>query len=120
MHDHGEPAMAKGPRQAAARGTRLSAEALMRVAKAVADPQRLDLLRRVAQGGELCCMELLQKCELTQATVSHHLKELTTAGLLVRRKEGKFAFYAFQASVLEAYTRQLTEALGVAASEPAR
>ena len=112
--------MARGPRVPEPRAMRLSPEALMRVAKAVADPQRLELLRRVAHGRELCCMELLEKCELTQATVSHHLKELTTAGLLVRRKEGKFAYYAFQAAVLEAYTRQLTESVGVAADEPQR
>lgn len=111
-------AAARGP--ATQKRLRLSAPALMRVAKAVADPQRLALLRRVAQHGELCCTELLEECALTQATVSHHLKELTTAGLLVRRKEGKFAFYAFQSAVLEAYTRQLTRELGLSPAAPKR
>ena len=94
---------------------KLGGEALQRVAKALADPQRVEILRQASRG-ELRCTDLMERFAIAQPTISHHLKELTSAGLLARRKEGKFAFYRFVPEVLEAYTRQLSVALGLAAS----
>lgn len=93
---------------------KLSADDFHRVAKALADPQRLEILRHAAKG-ELRCSDLLERFPIAQPTISHHLKELTSAGLLVRRKEGKCAFYSFVPDVLEAYTRQLNATVGLAA-----
>lgn len=93
---------------------KLSGDEFHRVAKALADPQRLEILRHAARN-ELRCTDLVERFPLAQPTISHHLKELTSAGLLERRKEGKFAFYRFVPEVLEAYTRQLSTTLGLAA-----
>lgn len=79
-----------------------------RMAKAVADPQRCEILQRAAAAGEMSCAIICARCAVTQATVSHHLKELVTAGLLERQRRGQFAYYRFRADRMEAYTVELT------------
>ena len=63
---------------------------------ALAEPTRLNLFKRLVQRGPegLCVSELVDGTGLTQPTMSHHLKELSNAGLLNRRKEGRRVFYA--------------------------
>jgi len=86
----------------------------LRIAKALADPQRQELLERVARAGELSCAALVGMCPVSQATVSHHLKELLNAGLLERRKEGQFVYYGFVPAKLAAYTAELAQRMGLA------
>ncbi|WP_131745266.1 metalloregulator ArsR/SmtB family transcription factor [Frankia sp. Cppng1_Ct_nod] len=76
----------------------LSAEAAVQLAgllKAIADPTRLRLLSLIYahEGGEACVCELTEPLELTQPTISHHLKVLVDAGLLIREKRGVWAYY---------------------------
>lgn len=76
----------------------LGAEAADRVVpmlKAVADPTRLRLLSLVLshEGAEACVCDLLPHFELSQPTISHHLKVLHEAGLLEREKRGTWVFY---------------------------
>lgn len=75
--------------------TRETAEELAHLLKAVADPARLQLLSliRSADGSEACVCDLTEAVGLTQATVSHHLRVLTEAGLLTRQKRGYWAWY---------------------------
>jgi ArsR family transcriptional regulator len=74
------------------------------IARALADPRRLDLLRRISQAGDtLACEELRGCTEVSAATVSHHMKELETAGLVESTREGKFVTYRLRRDVLEAY-----------------
>ena len=72
--------------------------------KALADPARLRLLSIIAshQGGEACVCDLTEPVDLSQPTVSHHLKILTDAGLLTRDKRGKWAYYAVAPQALDA------------------
>ena len=90
----------------------LSAE-FCKIAKALADPQRRELLEKIARAGELSCAALVGLCPVSQATVSHHLKELVNAGLVERRKEGQFAFYRFMATRLSSYTEELARRMGL-------
>jgi len=71
--------------------------------KALADPARLRLLSIIAshQGGEACVCDLTEPVDLSQPTVSHHLKILTDAGLLTRDKRGKWAYYAVVPQALD-------------------
>lgn len=71
--------------------------------KALADPARLRLLSIIAshQGGEACVCDLTAPVDLSQPTVSHHLKILTEAGLLTRDKRGKWAYYAVASQALD-------------------
>src|SRR4051812_40814726 len=86
---------------------KLDTAAFDRIAKALADPQRCAVLQRTASAGELCCSATAGECEVSQRTIAHHLKELATAGLLERRKEGQFAYYEFQPAVMSAYITEL-------------
>jgi ArsR family transcriptional regulator len=82
----------------------LSLQDMTRIAKALADPQRLEILEMAARAGEIPCTVLFGHCPVSQATVSHHLKELVAAGLLVRRKSGQYAWYSFRAERMQAYS----------------
>jgi ArsR family transcriptional regulator len=68
-------------------------ERFLEIARAVADPTRFAILSRIAQAGELACADLTGDLSITPATISHHVKELSSAGLVEGRKEGKFHFY---------------------------
>ena len=92
---------------------KLTPEAFQRIAKALADPRRCEILEKLAPEGELCCMKLCERLPVTQATVSHHLKELATAGLLAIRREGQFAYYRFCPDVFKAYMHELQRRLGL-------
>jgi ArsR family transcriptional regulator len=63
-----------------------------RVARALGDATRLRLLRLIARG-EVSCQELTRRLGLAQATISHHLKVLSEAGLVAARREGSFHWY---------------------------
>jgi ArsR family transcriptional regulator len=71
------------------------AEAVAAALRVVADPARLRLLSLIAtaEGGEACVCNLMAPLELSQPTVSHHLKVLTDAGLLQREQRGRWAYY---------------------------
>jgi ArsR family transcriptional regulator len=83
----------------------LTAEAAERVAplvKALADPVRLRLLSLVAShaDGEACVCDLNGAFELSQPTISHHLKLLHEAGLLDREKRGVWVYYRVDTAAL--------------------
>jgi ArsR family transcriptional regulator len=63
--------------------------------KALADPVRLRLMSLVLshEDGEACVCDLNDKFELSQPTISHHLKVLHDAGLLDREKRGTWVYY---------------------------
>jgi ArsR family transcriptional regulator, arsenate/arsenite/antimonite-responsive transcriptional repressor len=71
------------------------AEQIAPLLKALADPVRLRLISLVAshQGGEACVCDLNDAFDLTQPTISHHLKVLHEAGLLDREKRGVWVYY---------------------------
>ncbi|MCH9817074.1 MAG: metalloregulator ArsR/SmtB family transcription factor [Actinomycetia bacterium] len=73
---------------------RTDAQELARLLKAVADPTRLQLLSLILAGQRLCACDLTEPLGLRQPTVSHHLKILTQAGLLIRDQEGTWAWYS--------------------------
>jgi ArsR family transcriptional regulator len=83
----------------------LSSEQAERIApllKALADPVRLRLLSLVAshQDGEACVCDLNDAFDLSQPTISHHLKVLHEAGLLDRSKRGVWVYYSVEADAL--------------------
>jgi ArsR family transcriptional regulator, arsenate/arsenite/antimonite-responsive transcriptional repressor len=67
-----------------------------RISKALADPRRMEILESVAAEGEVACSALCEESAVSQATMSHHLRELVNSGLLKTRREAKFVFYRFQ------------------------
>lgn len=81
--------------------TEADAERLAGALRVVADPARLRLLSLISAAGEGCCCDLTEPLGLSQPTVSHHLKVLTEAGLLVREQRGKWAFFSIQPEGLQ-------------------
>jgi len=75
--------------------TQDQAEQIAPLLKALADPVRLRLMSLVASnpGGEACVCDLNDAFDLTQPTISHHLKVLHDAGLVDREKRGVWAYY---------------------------
>ena len=70
----------------------------------LADPVRLRLVSLIASadGGEACVCDLNEAFDLTQATISHHLKVLHSAGILDREKRGVWVYYAVRPAALSA------------------
>ena len=75
---------------------------LARVFKAMGDPVRLRLLSLIAshEGGEACVCDLTGAFELSQPTISHHLKVLHESGLLDRDKRGVWVYYRARTEAL--------------------
>jgi ArsR family transcriptional regulator, arsenate/arsenite/antimonite-responsive transcriptional repressor len=71
------------------------AERVVPLLKALADPVRLRLMSLVAShpGGEACVCDLNEAFDLSQPTISHHLKVLHEVGLLAREKRGVWVYY---------------------------
>ncbi|MFC5175269.1 metalloregulator ArsR/SmtB family transcription factor [Nocardioides taihuensis] len=72
--------------------------------KAVADPTRLRLLSLVLshEGGEACVCDLTPYFDLSQPTISHHLKVLHESGVLQRERRGTWIFYRARPEVMTA------------------
>lgn len=78
------------------------AERIAPMLKAIAEPVRLRLLSLVAagEGQEACVCELQNAFDLSQPTISHHLKVLHEAGLLDRTKRGTWVYYSVRSEAL--------------------
>lgn len=78
------------------------AERLAEIAKALGDPIRLqivDVLRRHA--GQVCVCELVPLFEVSQPTLSHHLRKLREAGVVDAERRGLWAYYYVRPEALE-------------------
>lgn len=75
------------------------------VAKAVADPSRVRILK-LLEGGELCVCQITTVVDLAPATVSKHLAALKTAGLVQQRRDGKWVYYRLAERELNPYAPQ--------------
>jgi ArsR family transcriptional regulator, arsenate/arsenite/antimonite-responsive transcriptional repressor len=75
--------------------TEAEADDLAALLKALADPVRLRLMSMVLshEGGEACVCDLTPAFDLSQPTISHHLKVLHEAGLVDREKRGTWVYY---------------------------
>jgi ArsR family transcriptional regulator len=79
-----------------------------RISKALADPRRYDILRRIAAcKSELSCVTLKCDVPISRATLSHHLKELTNAGLIDIRRESKFMHVRLRKDKWKQYLSEL-------------
>jgi ArsR family transcriptional regulator len=86
----------------------LAEDQVQLIARALADPRRYEILKKL--GEQRCstpCSAMRDCVDISAATLSHHMKELETAGLVRSEKDGKFVLYALQVSVLRAYLDQL-------------
>ena len=94
------------------------AAAAARVFKALGDPVRLRILSIVASraGGEVCVCDITDAFELSQPTISHHLKVLKEVGLLTSERRASWVYYRLAPETLGELSALLTPPV----SEPAR
>ncbi|RYZ84814.1 MAG: ArsR family transcriptional regulator [Proteobacteria bacterium] len=79
-----------------------------RISKALSDPHRIRIMQEVKIRGVVPCSDICGMIDLAQPSVSHHLKQLTDAGLLVPQKEGRSIRYTIDTDVIAAYSRFLS------------
>jgi ArsR family transcriptional regulator, arsenate/arsenite/antimonite-responsive transcriptional repressor len=78
------------------------------IGKALGDPTRLGIYTRIAENKELYCGEMGAYQTISGATISHHLRVLTHAGLIQSRRSGQHIFYRAIPARLAAYRRYLS------------
>jgi ArsR family transcriptional regulator len=84
---------------------------LARVLKALADPHRFQMLERIARSPECTCTDVGAAFELSQPTISHHLKTLADAGLVAMRREGQVMRLSVNRALLDAALGELPRRL---------
>ena len=83
-----------------------------------ADPTRLAILRQLAAGGGVCACDFTACCDVTQPTVSHHLKVLRDAGWIESDRRGTWVWYSLRPQAVERF-RELAGGFGPAVALPA-
>jgi ArsR family transcriptional regulator len=79
------------------------------ISKALADPKRFEMLQKIAASKDApTCSSVCDWVGLAPATVSHHLQELKSAGLVDVKRDGKFAHISLRRDVLDAYVSRLS------------
>jgi ArsR family transcriptional regulator len=82
-------------------------ELIERISKALADETRLLIFEAISSSVSMNCGELVSLRGVTPATISHHLKILSDAGLIEFKREGQFVYNRANPKVMAQYTRAL-------------
>jgi ArsR family transcriptional regulator, arsenate/arsenite/antimonite-responsive transcriptional repressor len=80
-----------------------------KISKALADKTRLRIFEAISASQQMNCGEIVSMRGVTRATVSHHLKILSEAGLIACRREGQFVYSETVPETIAAYARALAK-----------
>ncbi|HEV2484777.1 MAG TPA: helix-turn-helix domain-containing protein [Terracidiphilus sp.] len=99
----------ENPSTTTAKPLRLTRARRTAILKALADPRRFELLERISKAScPLGCAQARAALPISAATLSHHIKELETAGLIHIRREGKFHYMTLRPGVLDTLAATLS------------
>jgi ArsR family transcriptional regulator len=87
----------------------LSDDQMQAIARALSDPRRFAILQQIARHDCTPCGSLEEQKILSPATISHHIKELTEAGLIEVERDGRCASLSLHRDVWTAYLDQLAK-----------
>lgn len=95
------------PRKCGTIRDEMNANHFHRISRALADPTRMEILQQIASSKETACAVLIHNCDVSQPTISHHLKELSAAGLIKSRRQAKFHFFRLDRKLWAAYLGEM-------------
>jgi ArsR family transcriptional regulator len=87
----------------------MSTKQIAKIAKALADETRLNILEAIAAQDEVNCGDICSFQVVGHATVSHHLRILTEASLVDSRRQGQFVYYRAVRETLEEFNKALAD-----------
>ena len=85
---------------------------VVKIGKALGDENRVKILQMLMDG-EKCGCKLLEAFEITQPTLSHHMKILCDSGLVDARKDGKWSHYSVNRDVVREFEKYISDMGGV-------
>jgi ArsR family transcriptional regulator len=83
------------------------------ISRAIGDPRRFEILQHIARTDSAACSALRTQFPISAATLSHHMKELETAGLIETEKRGKFVDATFKRTVWKKYLAEMKRLMTV-------
>jgi len=83
-------------------------EHIVKIAKALSDKTRVRILQEIARRGSLSCGDATDFANLSQPTVSHHIKVLVDAGLLISAKDGRHVIIKVNKNALDKFTELIS------------
>ena len=84
---------------------------VVKIGKALSDENRVKILQMLTDG-ERCGCKLLEAFEITQPTLSHHMKILCDSGLVDARKDGKWSHYSVNGDVVREFGKYISDMEG--------
>jgi ArsR family transcriptional regulator, arsenate/arsenite/antimonite-responsive transcriptional repressor len=80
----------------------MNSELFATISKALSDPNRLQIIQMITDQ-ERCACKLLEHFNISQPTLSHHIRILSDCNLINTRKDGKWSHYSMNMDTMEAY-----------------
>ena len=84
-------------------------KAMLAITRALADPRRLEVFRRIACADGTACMDLRECLAMNPATLSHHMRQLETAGLIETKKDGRLVRATLRRKLWKSYLAHLKQ-----------
>jgi ArsR family transcriptional regulator len=82
----------------------------LQITKALGDARRFEIFERIAADkGEISCIDLRAEIPIARATMSHHVKELATAGLIEKRRKSKYMYLRVRRKTWNQYMKRLSK-----------
>jgi len=88
--------------------SRMDRRTFFRITRALVDGRRFEILERIAAvKDEISCIDLRAEIPISRATLSHHIKELATAGLIETRRQSKYMYLRMRKKTWSEYLKRL-------------